>query len=158
MQHGPRNISTSQASWRKKKSQHPAICVQDWCTRIGTSTYWRTAPAFCVTNSTTKLKLLVGWLDPLTPGSVQRRAVTSSFFRGFRKTSCDFGQIFMENDSGTFGSIRPVLEKIMESSFQCPTFYLWANSFEAVLFVLCIRTVHWFGSLRNSACMHLLSC
>lgn len=85
MQHGPRNISTSQASWRKKKSQHPAICVQDWCTRIGTSTYWRTAPAFCVTNSTTKLKLLVGWLDPLTPGSVQRRAVTSSFFRGFGK-------------------------------------------------------------------------
>lgn len=95
-------------------------------------------------------------LDLLTPGSLQRRV--TAVFQGFRKTSCDFGQIFMENDSGTFGSIRPVLEKIMESSFQCPTFYLWANSFEAVLFVLCIRTVHWFGSLRNSACMHLLSC
>ena len=54
----------------------------------------------------------------------------------------------MENDSGTFRSIRQVLEKVKESLFQCPTFYLWANSLEAVLFVMCIRTVHWFGSLE----------
>ena len=139
---------------KEKISTSSNLWTQDWCTRIGTSTYWRTAPAFCVTNSTTKLKL--DWLDPLIPGSLQRRV--TAVFQGFRKTSCDFEHIFMENDSGTFGSIRPVLEKIMGSSFQCPTFYLWANSFEAVLFVLCIRTVHWFGSLRNSACMHLLSC